>query len=163
MQIQLPETLGGRINQSDVRELFFQWLQRNGERLGLPVNKKATAIKILEAPFQFLLGEVGADRAEVPSIEEIVTNGGLLKYYETKITNGVHFKQEWFDGRFFKNPHPAAPEGSANMVHGRLYIKLSSQLIDGSSIPGVGTNKDDFQPYAEGEGGDVPQADAAAE
>jgi hypothetical protein len=131
-EVVLPE-VGTRINQAEYQDLYFQFLKNN---LDIEINNKSTAVKLFNATMQFLFNELG-DRAEDVTVEEIATNGGLLKYFQAQLFAGVTFKHQTVTERFFKNPHESAEPGSGSVINGRTYIKLSSIAVNGTSVAGI--------------------------
>jgi len=144
LTVTLPER-GGRLNKDMSLELFFRFLQANTE-LGLPVNTKREAESILKAVYSFIYGTIGTpaianEATEADVIADVVGNGGLGRYFQFKLFEGLFFKQRWTNESVKRNP---SRPGATNYIDGRLHLYTSTQLIDGISVPGTGLTPEEF-------------------
>jgi hypothetical protein len=163
MEVDLPASTGSRIQQDAVHELFFQYCAAHAEELGFLVPTKAMAVRILDLPFQFLLGDLEAK--EIGSgIADIVKDGGLARLFEVKLGAGVHFKHKLVDEATYRNPRNDSPPGQHIMVRGRRFVFMKTLVDAGSTQRGYmsetdGGGKPVFVPEAgsEGPGADVFQ------
>jgi hypothetical protein len=142
LAIEFPENLGGRIAQDVTHELFYRWLVAREESLGFLVPTKAMAIRILNAPFQFLLGDL-SEPAPAPTAEDITAKGGLVRLFDVKVAEGVHFKHSTIDGRHYRNPRADAPTGQYVLINGRVTVEMKTEIEHGTVT--VGTLGEDGQ------------------
>jgi len=148
LEIVLPEVQGTRVPVDMAHALFHRYLEEHADHLGFTVPTKAMSVKILESVFCFLLGDTSEELADV-NPDTLARNGGLARYFEVKLREGVHFKHQLLDGRVYPNPRrDAANPDEHIMVTGRRFVRMNTVVQDGQSVLGV-YNKDskEFTPY----------------
>lgn len=148
LEVSLPEVQGSRVPVDMAHELFHRYLNEHAEELGFTVPTKAMAVKILESSFRFLLGDTSEELVEVTP-DTLARNGGLARYFEVKLREGVHFKHQLLDGRVYPNPRRDADNPDEHiLVTGRRFVRMNTVVQEGQSVLGV-YNKDtkEFTPY----------------
>ena len=131
-EVELPADMGGRITLDNVQELFYRYMQQHAAELDIVVNNKVASSKLLEAVFKFLIGD--SPEAEIEGTADAISaNGGLVRLYEAKLMDGVHFKHDAIDNRRYRNPRAQGADDAYVRVQGRRSVKMELQINAGET------------------------------
>jgi hypothetical protein len=140
LTVVLPEEIGGRIAQDSAFELFHRFLEAHGGPDGrypnLKMATKAASVMLIEAVFDFLIGDLKSEGPS-PTIESIVENGGLVRLYEAKIGKHVHFKHSAVEQRVYMNPRTDVPPGTFVRISNRTHVEMRAKINPGTTEVGT--------------------------